>query len=126
MPGMDARAPGAHRHQERVVQVAELLAADNLGIGQSLIDLRKDIVADHLVVLIVTGASLGGHGKALGHRQPDVGHFGKVRAFAAQQVAHVGFALFEQINVLSHEFAFPLIGFEDSHRYSALILLSIL
>ena len=96
-----ARA-GAHGNQERILQVAELLAADLLGLGQSGVNLLDNILADGLAILIVAGASLGGDGKALRHRETDLGHLGKVRALAAQQVAHAGVAFLKQVHILRH------------------------
>ena len=96
-----ARA-GAHGNQERILQVAEFLAADLLGLGQSGVNLLDDILADGLAVLIVAGASLGGDGEALRHRKTDLGHLGKVRALAAQQVAHAGVAFLKQVHILRH------------------------
>ena len=46
--------------------------------------------------IIVVGkirADLGGQGEAGRHRQSEIGHFGKVRALAAQQIAHLSLAV---------------------------------
>ena len=42
---------------------------------------------------VEVGADLGGDGEAGRHRQAEIGHFGEVRALAAEQIAHVGLAL---------------------------------
>ena len=63
------------------------------------------------VVIGITG--LGRDREAWRHGQAGVGHFGQVRAFAAQQIFHrgvaFGFAIGEQINIfLRHYFQYLL------------------
>ncbi len=109
--GARARADG---NEPRVLGIAELLARDLFGFGERGVDLILDVLGDHLAVRIVAGAGLGGDGEALRNGQADAGHFGEVRALAAQQLAHVGVALFEQVDVLCHVICFSFrdwIGF---------------
>ena len=96
-----ARA-GADGNQERILQVAKLLAADLFGFRQSGVDLLDDVLTNDLAVLIVAGAGLGGDSETLRDRKADLGHLGKVRALAAQQVAHAGVAFLKQVHILRH------------------------
>ena len=98
--GHGGAGAGADGNQKGILQVAELLAVDLLHLLDVLHDLGHDLVIDPAAILIVLGAGLGGNGKALGHRQPDVGHLGKVRALAAQKLAHGGVTFGEKVNVL--------------------------
>ena len=94
---------GADGDQQGILLVAEFLAGDFLHFDDILHDLRLDAVIDLLPVLVVLGARLGGDGKALGHGQADVGHFGQIGALSAQELAHVGVALGEQVDIfVSH------------------------
>ena len=95
---------GADGDQQRVLEVTELLAGDLLHLRDILHDLGEDIVVDPPAVLVVLGAGFGGDGETLGDGQADVGHFGQVRAFAAQQLTHVRVALGEQVAVLFAHF----------------------
>ena len=105
-----ARA-GTHGHQPRIVLIAELLADHLLGGSQSFVNLLLDVLADLLTIVIVTGAGFGGNGEALGHRQTDTGHFSQIGALAAQQLAHVSVALFEEVDILLLHGKFLLVGF---------------
>ena len=100
--GHGSASAGTNGNQEGVLFVAEFLAGDFFGLGQSGIDLLNDFIVDLLAVGVVTGAGLGGHGEALRHRQTQIGHFGQVGALAAQKLAHVGVAFFEQVHILCH------------------------
>ena len=94
---------GADGDQQGIFLVAELLAGDFLHLDDILHDLRLDLVVDLLPVLVVLGTRLGGDGKALGHGQADVGHLGQIGALAAQELAHIGVALGEQVDIfVSH------------------------
>jgi hypothetical protein len=84
---------GAHTDQKRVFRIAELGADDLFDLGERGVDLVFQCVGIGLPVLGVVGADLGGDGKTRRHRQAKARHFGKVRALAAQQVAHIGAAL---------------------------------
>ena len=63
-------------------------------------DFRFDFVVDLFAVLIVLSASFGGDGEAERNRQTDMSHFGKVSAFAAEQVAHILVAFGKFVNKL--------------------------
>ena len=94
-----ARA-GAHGNQQRVLIVAELLAVDLLDLDKSGVDLLLNVRADGLAIVVVAGAGFGGDGEALRHRHTQRGHFREVGALAAQEVAHGGVALAEEVDIL--------------------------
>ena len=98
--GHGSAGAGTDGNEHRVLEIAELLAVDLFHLGDVFHDLRHDLVVDLAAVLIVLGARLGGNREALRNRETDVGHFGKVRAFAAEKLAHGSVALAEQVNVL--------------------------
>ena len=102
---MDARA-GTDGNEQRIFMVAELLAGDLLHFFNIFHDLGENLVIDLAAILIILGAGLGGNGEALRHRQADVGHLSQIRALAAQQLAHIGVALGEQVTILlAHGFS---------------------
>ena len=97
---------GAHGDQQGIFMVAELLAGDLLHFFNIFHDLGENLVIDLAAILIILGAGLGGNGEALRHRQADVGHLSQIRALAAQQLAHIGVALGEQVTILlAHGFS---------------------
>ena len=98
--GHGGAGAGAHGHQQGILQIAELLAGDLLHLLDILHDLRHDLVVDLAAILVILSAGLCGDGKALGHGQTDVGHFGQVGTLAAQQLTHLGVALGEQVTIL--------------------------
>ena len=98
--GHGSAGAGTDGNEHRVLEIAELLAVDLFHLGDVLHDLRHDLVVDLAAVLIVLGARLGGNGEALRNRETDVGHFGKVCAFAAEKLTHGSVAFAEQVNVL--------------------------
>ena len=59
-----------------------------------------------LLVCIVMGADFGGDRQAGGYRQTDIGHFGEVRTFAAEEILHLRFsfclAAAEEVDIFSH------------------------
>ena len=97
---------GAHRDQQRIVDVAEGLADHALDLGQRGLHLRLQIGGIGLAVGVVPGADLGGDGEARRHRQAQRGHLGQVGALAAEKILHrrvaVGGASAEAVNPLSH------------------------
>jgi hypothetical protein len=97
IPGIENFAPGAHRHQQRVVGVAEPLAHRLLERGEVLGDLLGE-PAGWPPVLEVVPAGLGGDREPGRHRQPEVGHLGEVGALAAEQVLLVLVALAEVVD----------------------------
>ena len=102
--GHGGAGTGTDGDQQGVFLIAEFLAGDALHLVDVFHDLGLDLVADLAAVLIVLGASLGGDGEALRHGQTDVGHLGQVGALAAQELAHVGIALSEQVTILFAHF----------------------
>ena len=98
---------GTHGYEERVLHVAEFLAVDFFHLGKCDIDLLKNIIADCAAVIIVTGASFGGDGEALGYGHAQRGHFRQISALAAEQVSHGSVAFTEQIYILLCHFVPP-------------------
>ena len=90
----------AHGDEQRGLPVAEALAGERLQPLDVRQDLLLELRGDGPPVLIVPRAGLGGDGEALGDGQADAGHLGQVRALAAQQLAHVGAALGEEVYIL--------------------------
>ena len=99
-----ARA-GAHRQEQRIVRIAELLAHHLADEVERLVDLRLQILRIGLVVLVEVSADLGGDGEAGRNREAEIGHFGEVGALAAEQILHLGgafgLAAAERIDPLS-------------------------
>jgi len=99
----------ADGHQQRIFHITEFFAGDLFHFADVLHDLCLDFIVDSAAVLIVLRAGLGGNREALRYRQTDVGHFGKVCALAAEQLAHLGVALREQVDILvTHSFVYLL------------------
>ena len=78
----------AHRHEQRVLRVAELLAHLLLDERHALGDLVHQAVRQARARLVVLGARLGRNGHARGYGQTDRGHLGEVGALAAEQRLH--------------------------------------
>ena len=102
--GHGGAGAGADGDQQRVLQIAELLAGDLLHLDDVLHNLSLDLVVDLLSVLIVLSTGLGGDSEALGNGQADIGHLGQVGALTAQQLTHVGVALGEEVHKLLCQF----------------------
>ena len=96
---------GTDGNEERVVQRTEFLADDFFELGNVFHNFGLNRVVDLFAVLIVLRAGFRGDGEALGHGHAELGHFGQVCAFAAEQSASVavGFAGFlELVNEFLH------------------------
>ena len=78
----------AHRDQQRVRLVAETLAGDAADLRQRRRHLALELFRIAVGVGVIVGADLGGDGEARRYRQAEIGHLGKPRALAAQEVAH--------------------------------------
>ena len=117
-----ARA-GTDGNEKRIVAVAELLAGRLLKLVDVLHDLRHDILADDLAVVIVTGAGFGGNREALRHGKPEPGHFREVGAFTAEKLAHSGISFgqtgTEEVNILFLFTHFLILSFFFSLLLSA-------
>ena len=93
--------PRAHRDQQRVIGLAQLLAHPHLEGGQVLADLGRQL--GRLAAVAQVGlAGLGGDRETRRHRKPHVGHLGEVGALAAEQVLEVLAALGEVVDELRH------------------------
>ena len=86
--GHGERSARAHRHEQRIVGVAELLAAAGLEVGLSGNDLVECALRPNVASTGVLNAGLAGNGKATGDRQADTAHLGKVSALAAKHKVH--------------------------------------
>ena len=98
--GHGGTGAGTDGDQQRVGEIAELLAVDLLHLIHVLHDLGHDLIIDFLAVLVVLGAGLRRNSKALGNRQSDSGHFRQIRTLATQKLSHGTVTLGEQINIL--------------------------
>ena len=97
---------GAHAHQQRVLDVAQLLSHALFEDLERFQHLRVDLRRNSVVVLEVDVADFGGNGEAGGHRQLGPAHFGEPGAFAAERIFHfsitVGGSVAERIDNLLH------------------------
>ena len=93
------RGTRAHRHQQRVGAVAELLAHLGLERGERLADLVEQAVGHPVARGHVGLARVGGDRESGGYRQAEVGHLGEVGPLAAQQVLLLLRALLEREDV---------------------------
>ena len=91
--------------EERVLLIAELLAADLFHLVDVLHDLRLDPGVDLTTVLIVLRAGFRRDREALGHGEADVRHLCKVCALAAEKLAHLRITFGKKVTILfSHEY----------------------
>ena len=84
---------GAHRNEQRIGLVAEALAGNCFDMADAVGDLLAQAVGEALSFRIIAGAHFRGDGETRWHRQTDRGHFGEVRALAAQEVLVARFTL---------------------------------
>ena len=109
--GHGGAGAGTDGDEQRVLQIAELLAGDLLQLVYILHDFGLNLVVDLTAILVILGAGFRRNGKALGDRQTNVGHFSQIGAFTAQKLPHFAVAFSEQINVLmrhSLNYPFPI------------------
>ena len=98
--GHGCTGAGTNGNKQRILKIAELLAGDLLQLFDVLHDLRHDLVAYDLAVVVITGAGLGGDSEALRYGETDIGHLRQVCALAAKQLTHLCIAFGKQINIL--------------------------
>ena len=102
----------AHGEQERVDRVAKAHVHGFFDFGNGAFHLVFEFAGIRLVVVVVIGANFGGDGKTGWDGQAELGHFGEVGSFAAEQIAHflVAFGLrgAKQIYVLFRH-CFPIL-----------------
>ena len=81
--GHGSSCAGTNGYEKGIFLIAELLSADFF----HLVDIRHDLClyfgVDLSAVFIILGAGFGRNGKTLGYGKTYLGHFRKVRAFAA-------------------------------------------
>ena len=96
----------AGNQQRQVFGVAELLAHRGFNALHCSFNFSLEAFRIGLAVVVEVRADFRGNGKTSWNRQIVRCHFSKVRAFSAEQFAHVfvavGLAFFKTINVLSH------------------------
>ncbi len=80
----------AHRHQERLLRIAESGADRILDRSERGGDLLLQIGRVGLSAGVKMGADLGGDREAGRHREPEIAHLGETGALAAQKIAHIG------------------------------------
>ena len=102
--GHGSTRAGTDGNEQRVIEIAELLAGHLFELFNILHDFRFDLAVDLAVVLVVLRAGFGRDGEALRDRHAEVGHFGEVRALAAEQLAHMAVSFREQVNVFMRHF----------------------
>ncbi|CCX36754.1 uncharacterized protein BN452_00773 [Clostridium sp. CAG:1013] len=98
--GHGSAGAGTHGDQQGVLLIAKLLAGDFFHLAHILHDLGLDLVIDLASVLVILGAGFRADGEALGNGKAELGHFRKVRAFAAKKLTHGPVAFAEQIDIL--------------------------
>ena len=89
---------GTNGNQQRIVQIAELLAVDLFHLLNAVHDLSHDLVVDLAAVLIVLCAGLSCDGEALRYRQTDAGHLSQVCTLTAEEIPHGHVAFAKHIN----------------------------
>ena len=92
MPGIETRAPERTETSSGSAVVAELLAGGLFDMGERCRHFGVDFGREFGAAGEIGDALLGGDGEARRHRQADRGHFGEVRALAADHrlVARAG------------------------------------
>ena len=95
------RRAGAHRNEQRVLPVAEVLPRGGLQPLEGVLDLHPEALGE-LVTFEVVEAETAGDGEAGRDGDADVGHLGEARAFAAEDLLHgrgaVAAALSEEVD----------------------------
>ena len=89
---------GTNGNQQRIVQIAELLAVDLFHLLNAVHDLSHDLVVDLAAVLIVLCAGLSCDGETLRYRQTDAGHLSQVCTLTAEEIPHGHVAFAKHIN----------------------------
>ena len=97
-------AARTHRDQKRILRIAKSLAGQFADMVQRLFDLRLQFLWIGFVVYVKIGADRRRNREAGRHRQPEIGHFGKIGAFAAQQIAQLCFAFSFAVAECEHPF----------------------
>ena len=99
--GAGARAA---RNEQGIVRVAEPGAHDLLDAGEGLVRLALQFLGVPPAMLVIVGADLGRDGEPGRDGHAEIGHFGQIGPFAAEEFFHVGpavrLAVAEEIDVL--------------------------
>jgi hypothetical protein len=84
--GHRSRGARANGDQQRILQIAELLAEFLLERRHCLLDIVHQGFGELLAVFVVQSAALGRDRESRRHRQADAGHFRQICPFTAQQL----------------------------------------
>ncbi len=95
------------RNEQRVLEVAELLAGNLFEFGEVGVDFRLDLFVDLLTISIVLGACLGCDREPLRDRHSKTCHLRQVRTLASEQLTHRAVALGEHVNKFFAHFNLP-------------------
>ena len=98
--GHGCACAGTYGNEERILEIAELLAVDLLHLLNAFHSLSHDLVVDLSAIFVVLSASLSSDGEALGYGQTDAGHLGKVCALTAEEITHGHVAFAEHVDPL--------------------------
>ena len=109
-PGHRELRTGAHRHQQRVVTVAEGASHPRLDQLEVLVDLGEQLGRDRAAGQ-VGPAGVRGDREARGYGDAQPGHLGEVGTLAAQQVLLVHAAGLEVVDELGHRGPPPQVGY---------------
>ena len=119
IPGIDTRAPERTETSSGSAASPKLLPVDPLDMGDAVGDLGGERVAEALALVIIERAGRSRDGEAGRHRQADRGHFGEVRALAAEQLLiarlAVGDAAAEAVDEAGHRTSRPAGRFTTLH-----------
>ncbi len=80
--------PRPYGYKEWIFRIAKLFAGNFFRLCHCIINLVNHFLRDLLAVFIILCAGLCRHNKTLRYREPQIGHFRKVRAFATQKILH--------------------------------------
>src|SRR5262249_43902917 len=83
----------AHRHQQRVLGVAEFRTDDFFDAPERVFDVAAQRIGVLAAVGVEIRAHFGGDGEAGRHRNAQIGHLGQARAFAAEEIFHLRVAV---------------------------------
>ena len=110
--GHGDRRTGADGDEERIILIAELLAADTLKPCEGIEDLLLGVLVDVLAIVVVVGAGLCGDRESGRDGHAQVRHLGQVCALAAEEGTHPRIALLKLVHSFVHSFSsFDRAGF---------------
>ncbi len=99
------RSAGTHRDKQRVILIAELLAAHAFEPGKCVKNLLLCLAVDFLPLVVIIRAGFRGNRKSRRNRHSEIRHLRKVCTLAAEKIAHLCVAFFELVHPLIHLFS---------------------